>query len=773
MGKDGRAIRIHPLVRDFSIKTVPEHQQIKFRSYAAENLKTAYFDFIRLENELKDRGIADVLDDIQIAVDWWRRGTSGLQELMLLKNTLRLSDYALIRDPNQLSTQLIDRLKNEQHHDIVKLLDDAAECHDQPWLNPIWSFLTPPGPLLRSLKGHKGEITALGVDTNVKYIISSSKDKTLKVWEANSGILVKTLTGHTGPINDLAITPDARYVISASDDHTLMVWDLHKLNYYLTLKGHTHSVQAITISSCGRYAVSAESYSKDGNVKVWDLDLFKEIRTLSIQKGFVRGLVFDLSAQQVISASGQDIKKWNISDGKMVWGNSVWGPTDKDRKQLLQDGKIHYEDLDGDIKAMAILPDRNFLATGSGPDYDVGYAGIDFWDLNNGKKAEYPFGHSDSTNALTVSHDNRFLISGGGSIENFSENIIKLWDIEKKKKVASTPHHAAPVTALASIPNQLRFISGYMDGIIKVWDIERLINQTDSHSIIGHIGSAVNSVKITADARTVVSASDDHLIKIWSIPQRKEVNRAPSQNDKVHEIEFLPGEKQFLSVGWDMTLRRYDLISAEELMNLRCLDAECGYAVAVAPNNSFCATGSCTDNEIVIWDLLKEKEKHILGGHTSHVKALLITSDSRKVVSGSDDHTIKMWDIHSGEELRTLAMHQGPVTSLAISPDEKHLISASLDGSIIIWNLENEKETRKLTQLPCGINALVMSPDGQYVIIGDNDHILQVIEFATGKVITSLYGESPILSCDMAEDGRTIVLSDKSGRIGVVRYENF
>ena len=125
MESDSRAIRLHPLVRDFAIKTVPENEKIKFRANAAENLRTAYFDYPRLESELKARGVTEVIDDLQIAIDWWGKDAQALQELRLLQSTLRLSANQLTRDLRQLAPHLIGRLKNINTPDIQKLLDDA------------------------------------------------------------------------------------------------------------------------------------------------------------------------------------------------------------------------------------------------------------------------------------------------------------------------------------------------------------------------------------------------------------------------------------------------------------------------------------------------------------------------------------------------------------------------------------------------------------------------------------------------------------------------
>ena len=56
--------------------------------------------------------------------------------------------------------------------------------------------------------------------------VSASRDRTLKIWDLESGREVRTLAGHSDAVWGVAVTPDGRRAVSASEDHTLKVWDL-------------------------------------------------------------------------------------------------------------------------------------------------------------------------------------------------------------------------------------------------------------------------------------------------------------------------------------------------------------------------------------------------------------------------------------------------------------------------------------------------------------------------------------------------------------------
>jgi WD40 repeat protein len=79
--------------------------------------------------------------------------------------------------------------------------------------------------------------------------ISGSDDRTLKVWELESGRAVQTLEGHAGPVWAVAVTPDGSRAISGSDDGTLKVWDLESGRAVQTLKGHARPVSAVAVTT--------------------------------------------------------------------------------------------------------------------------------------------------------------------------------------------------------------------------------------------------------------------------------------------------------------------------------------------------------------------------------------------------------------------------------------------------------------------------------------------------------------------------------------------
>jgi WD40 repeat protein len=58
-----------------------------------------------------------------------------------------------------------------------------------------------------------------------KRLVSASDDKTVKVWDAQTGQEALTLKGHSGAVFSVSFSPDGKRLASASDDKTVKVWD--------------------------------------------------------------------------------------------------------------------------------------------------------------------------------------------------------------------------------------------------------------------------------------------------------------------------------------------------------------------------------------------------------------------------------------------------------------------------------------------------------------------------------------------------------------------
>lgn len=110
-------------------------------------------------------------------------------------------------------------------------------------------------------------IGAMTFTPDAKYLITGSRDQTIKLFEMPQAIEHRTLKGHGGWVRSLVVTPDGKVLISSGDDNTIRFWDLKSGRCFRTIKSHTGGVRCVTLSSDGLRLASA---SWDRTVKLWE-----------------------------------------------------------------------------------------------------------------------------------------------------------------------------------------------------------------------------------------------------------------------------------------------------------------------------------------------------------------------------------------------------------------------------------------------------------------------------------------------------------------------
>lgn len=84
------------------------------------------------------------------------------------------------------------------------------------------------GNEIRRFEGHTNDVNALAVTLDRKYLISASADKTVRIWNLQTGDLEHTFTDHTWEIKGLMVDPYSKYIVSCGIDGLVNVYSIEE-----------------------------------------------------------------------------------------------------------------------------------------------------------------------------------------------------------------------------------------------------------------------------------------------------------------------------------------------------------------------------------------------------------------------------------------------------------------------------------------------------------------------------------------------------------------
>ena len=132
----------------------------------------------------------------------------------------------------------------------------------------------------QELKGHTDTVKTVAFNHDGSLIASGSNDKTIRVWNVDTGECILALKGHTNGVTTVAFNPDGTKIVSGSYDKSIKIWNVNTGECILTLKGTVNSyglpdyVNSVAFHPDGTKIASASSDRNYhvGSVRVWNID---------------------------------------------------------------------------------------------------------------------------------------------------------------------------------------------------------------------------------------------------------------------------------------------------------------------------------------------------------------------------------------------------------------------------------------------------------------------------------------------------------------------
>ena len=418
-------------------------------------------------------------------------------------------------------------------------------------------------------RGHLAPITHVGFSGQGGRLVTTSEDRTARVWDIEGGRKICELRGHRDRVTFAAFTADGQRVVTTSADGTARIWNVAPSNMARTLEtdreaaelagfgpdgrtlvlpsaenrnvchrvqcasgrvlttftGHTGPVLFTRFSATGKHLLTT---SEDRTVRIWEADTGREVTRVEMpgKSAFFAGL--DPHGRNLVTLS--------------VDSALLWTTTDPGRPTVLKghrDTVTHAE----------FSPDGQLLVTAS----DDGTARVH--EARTGQEIAACIGHGACVWPA------RFDRRGVRILTASSDRTARIWSARSGKIEATLTGHRALVFDARFDPAGERVLTLSEDNTAALWDARtgKRIFTLEHPEGVGAGGA------FSPDGRLVATTSGS-MVLLWDARtgKRRAVLERENKVCPVACLRFSPDSRCLVSLAGDGSLRTWFTRPLEE-----------------------------------------------------------------------------------------------------------------------------------------------------------------------------------------------------------------
>ena len=455
--------------------------------------------------------------------------------------------------------------------------ETAGDTHRVDRCVSIWDVTT--GERISHFSEHTDWVDVVTFSPCSEFLLSSGRDKSLRVWDIARGVQKKVYTDFGRAWKQPFYSPEGTLLTAVFGGtgaiQTVEIWNVEPREKLQVLEFSVGSIGAEWFFKCPQLAIAYALANKQSDSKTQTFPTLDEPN-------------FPWPDPKVVWLDDQTLASKRLGRGIVGVGIALWDVGGKRIRETLVADKI--------IHSFSVLPSGKILGTDLRNETKV-------WDVS---KPDEPIAEFIAPNEPSdwARHE-AFAPTGDQIAAGSRAGAVYVWNFQHPEEPILLTGHTGHIWALAFSPDGKQLASGSDDETARLWDVKSgeeiaILPLDEPRTTMGIAFSPCGEI--------IAGGMDDE-IRLWCAEQLTTLRTIPQpeNNHRTYALAFSPCGKYLVSGTWwqrgmeKMAIRLWDVATGENIHTFwgHTTDVQ---SLAFSPDGTLLASGGF-DGTILLWDV--------------------------------------------------------------------------------------------------------------------------------------------------------------------------